>query len=201
LLLYLRYVAGPQKLYGNLALIPILMLWIWVSWIIVLFGAELGYVIQNMRSLTQDLFDGQQTARFLRGDLVALAMATEVGRQFAAGSEPPTRKDLAEAVGASESDAGEVLRALHDAGLVRLAERGDGERGYQPARPLDQITAASVVEAGTSVELGSSSRGDAGGRGRMLRWSRRFMDEKTGEASKVLSGETLASLVGRGDGK
>lgn len=198
LLMYLKYAAGPQKLYGNLALIPVLMLWIWLSWILVLFGAELAYVIQYMKSLTRDMFDQQRTSRFLRGDLVALGLATEVGRQFAGGEEPPTRQELAEAVGASEGDAGEVLRVLHEAGLIRQAERGDGQRGYQPSRPLEQITAASVAEAGSSVELSPVGKGS---RGRMLRWARGLMNEKAGEASKVLSGETLASLVRRSDGR
>jgi membrane protein len=192
LLLYLKYAAGPQKLYGNLALIPILMLWIWLSWIIVLFGAELSYVIQHMKTLTQDWFDRQQTARFLRGDVAALAVATEVGRRFASAEEPPTRQELSDALGSSESDAGEMVRVLQEAGLIRPAERRDGQKGYQPSRPLEQISAASVAEAGLSVELRPSGKAS---RGRSLHWARGLMTEKTGEASEVLAGETLATLV------
>ena len=198
LLMYLKYAAGPQRLYGNLALIPILMLWIWLSWIIVLFGAELAYVIQYMKSLTQDLFDQQQTSRFLRGDLVALAVATEVGRQFASGQEPPTQPELAEAVGASEGDLAEILRVLAEAGAVRPAERRDGQRGYQPSQPMEQIAAAGIAEAGSSLDLSPPGKGS---RGRMLRWARSLMNEKAGEPAKVLSGETLATLVRRSEAK
>jgi len=147
-----------------------------------------------MKTLTQDWLDRQQTARFLRGDVAALAVATEVGRRFAAAEEPPTRQELADALGSSESDAGVMVRVLQEAGLIRPAERRDGQRGYQPSRPLEQISAASVAEAGSSVELRPSGKAS---RGRSLHWAQALMTEKTGEATQVLSGETLATLVAR----
>ena len=194
--LYLKHATGVRQLYGNLAAIPVFMIWIWLSWIIVLFGAELAYVIQYMKDLTRDLFESESHRRFVRADLAALAAATVVARRFASGGEPPTRRELSEAVGISEGDIGEVLQALQDAGLVRQADRQDGQRGYQPGKPLDQITAASVIAAAASVELIPSG---TAGRGRMMQWARSYISEVSRDAAETLSGETLNALARRAE--
>lgn len=195
-MLYLRHAVGVTQLYGALALIPVFMIWVWLSWVIVLFGAELAYVIQYMRNLTQSLLEADRHARFLRPDLVALALAATIARRFAAGDEPPTRGELAEEAGISESDAGEMLGVLLAKGLLRNAERSDETRGYQPARPLGQITAGDIVEAAAEAEAAPSASGP---QGRMLRWARAHVESISQDASSTLAGQTLASLALPGD--
>jgi len=192
--LYLRYATGAGMLYGKLALIPVFMIWIWLSWVIVLFGAELAYVIQHMRALTREQMESDTHSRFLRGDLIALAVAAVAARRFAAGQEPPSRSELSDTVGASEGDVQEVLDALRREGLLRQAERGDGRPGYVPALPPEEISAARVAEVGASIELAPPESGE---RGNMLRWARAYMGEISGEAAAALSGETLSSLARR----
>jgi membrane protein len=194
--LYVRHAVGVTQLYGALAMIPVFMIWVWLSWVIVLFGAELAYVIQYMRNLTQSLLEADRHARFLRPDLVALALAATIARRFVAGDEPPTRGELASEAGISESDAGEMLGVLLARGLLRNTERSDESRGYQPARPLDQITAGDIVEAASEAEVAPSSSGP---QGRMLRWARAYVESISQDASSTLAGQTLASLARQGD--
>ena len=191
---YLRYATGAAKLYGNLALIPVFMIWVWLSWIIVLFGAELAYVIQHMRALTREQIEADTRNRFLRGDLVALAVSAMAARRFAAGGEPPSRGELSGMVGVPEGDVQEVLDALRREGLLRQAERSDGRTGYVPAVPPEEISAARIAQVGSSVEMAPPESGD---RGNMLRWARAYMGEISGEAAAALSGETLSSLARR----
>jgi membrane protein len=49
---YIRYAVGMKYVYGSLAAIPIFIIWIYITWIFVLFGCELAYVVQNFRSLS-----------------------------------------------------------------------------------------------------------------------------------------------------
>ncbi|MDX8383354.1 MAG: YihY family inner membrane protein [Ghiorsea sp.] len=45
--IYITQFAMYEKLYGALAALPIFMLWVWISWVIVLWGAELCLSIQQ----------------------------------------------------------------------------------------------------------------------------------------------------------
>lgn len=195
LVLYLRYTfGGTIQLYGSLALVPVFMLWLWISWVIVLFGAEVAYVIQHMSDMTREELESEAGGRFLRGDVVALAVSAAVVRAFDRGAEPPSRHELGDATGGREGDVQEVLDALRAAGLLRVAERSDGQSGYVPAVPPEQIVAARVAEVGASVELAPPEEGE---RGEMLRWAREYMNEISTGASAALAGETLESLSRR----
>jgi len=44
---YAVNVAGHSNIYGALWVFPIIMVWLYVSWVIILFGAEVSYVTQN----------------------------------------------------------------------------------------------------------------------------------------------------------
>ncbi|MCP4297040.1 MAG: YihY family inner membrane protein [Proteobacteria bacterium] len=43
---YLKYFAGYDLIYGSLAMIPILLIWIFVIWLVVLLGAALTFIFQ-----------------------------------------------------------------------------------------------------------------------------------------------------------
>ncbi len=49
--LYVLKVIPYSKVYGSLGLLPVLMVWVYISWIIVLFGVELSFTLQNMKTL------------------------------------------------------------------------------------------------------------------------------------------------------
>jgi membrane protein len=47
--LYVRYIPHIHLLYGSLAFLPIVLIWIYISWLIVLFGVELNYTFHHDR--------------------------------------------------------------------------------------------------------------------------------------------------------
>jgi len=52
--LYLTWFPTYELVYGSIAAIPLLLLWIYVSWIVVLLGAQLAYVLGQERRIHQD---------------------------------------------------------------------------------------------------------------------------------------------------
>ena len=67
-----------SRLYGSLALIPIGMVWIYYSWIIVLLGAELAYVLHNFEQMQ---VEARKRWRLGKGFV-------PLSRQVAAGAAP-----------------------------------------------------------------------------------------------------------------
>lgn len=150
--LYVQNSTGITRLYGNLALIPVFMFWVWISWLILMFGAELSYVIQHMKTLTREQLEGR-TRRFLQADFAALALALVITRRFDDEQSPPTADELAWLLNVPEGDARSVLEMMHRANLVRCAERDeDANEGYVPARPPQKVTVAEVMHAGRQLQ-------------------------------------------------
>ena len=46
--LYIEYIPQMNLLYGSLAFIPVFLIWVYATWIIVLFGVELNYSLNSM---------------------------------------------------------------------------------------------------------------------------------------------------------
>ncbi|MBL8990646.1 MAG: YihY/virulence factor BrkB family protein [Phycisphaerae bacterium] len=162
--LYLRG-GALQNLYGSLALVPLFLLWVYVTWFVVLAGLRLAYVVQHghVRALRRAWSDSARTP-FAGAPIdphAALSVMTLVAWKFSRGgaAEP------AWIIQQSDLDPAIVRRALTRlaaAGLLnRLAESAGARRGeaYAPARPIERIDAAEVVAAA----LGSEALGHTAG--------------------------------------
>lgn len=148
--LYVQNAVGVRQLYGTLAVVPISMIWVWLTWVLVLFGCELAYVVQNFRDLARAEADQteRERSRFLAGDFVALQMAAVVGRRFARGEGPTPVPVLVEATGVSRLNLEELLERLTAAGLLMQTAPGDEDNdriAYLPGRDPSAIRLADVL--------------------------------------------------------
>ena len=145
-----------NTLYGSLATIPITMFWLYLTWLVVILGAELTFAIQNSGTQRNEELAAEATT--LCREVVALRLVALVAHAFDRGAPPPTRAALAEQVGAPVGLCGALLFHLTEDGILRELESKDEENGYAPARPLEAISLADVVEslrekAGVSFDL------------------------------------------------
>lgn len=144
-------VKGHTAVYGPLALVPIMLLWVYVTWLIVLFGLEIAYAVQTLRaeSLRRRLIGRGGPA--VVDSLAAIAVMREVALDFAAGrSSDPDR--VASRCGLPESVVDALVDRLREAGLVRRVESPRGESSMTLARPAEGITAAEVLRAARSQD-------------------------------------------------
>ncbi|MFM8470093.1 MAG: YhjD/YihY/BrkB family envelope integrity protein [Limisphaerales bacterium] len=155
--LYVSRVVSNSKVYGSLGLVPVVMIGLYFSWIILLFGAQVAYSFQNRRAYFQErqVENLDQRTR----EFIALRLMVEVARRFIAGERPATGAVLAELLGVPTRLAGKILQALVTANL--LAESQPGEVAFLPARPLEQISCHDILLAlRTSRNGGVATRAD-----------------------------------------
>jgi len=139
------YVAGAvsySHIYGSLASFPIFLLWLYISWVIVLFGAGVAYTSQNLRVLTRQR--RHATRQQPVTEYLALLVMVHIAGKFVRNEGPMPLSELVEITDASDEELDAVLAHLIDAGFVSAVE-GE-ERLYQPARPADAIGVGEVMQ-------------------------------------------------------
>ncbi len=142
-----------SAIYGSVAAIPIFLTWIYLSWLIVLFGARLAFVVQNAPSVMSRHAEahGRAARELLAGRTLVL-----VSRAFQTGAPAPGPEQVARALRAGTS-ALEVVEALRGAGLLRVLAGG----GLVPARAPETISLLDVRRALAGGEPARDRRLDA----------------------------------------
>lgn len=141
--LYVSRVVTYTNIYGGLALVPVFLIGLYLSWLILLFGAQVAYSYQNRRAYLQER--RAETVNQRSREALGLRLMALIAQRFQQGAPPPSDRELAEALGVSTRLIAQLLAPLGQAGL--LLEVAGQEPAYAPARPLDQITAQEILDA------------------------------------------------------
>jgi membrane protein len=146
---YLTYSASYARLYGSLALIPLFLLWVYVTWLIVLLGLQVSYLLQTPRSVAEEELR-TPIEPIIVDPAAVLAVLAVVARRFRSG-EPADACEAAERTGLREALAHEMLGTLADAGLLHRVEKGKEEGYFALAKPPEDIQAADVLRLGQGL--------------------------------------------------
>ena len=138
--LYVKHNIATQNIYGSLAIIPLFILWLYLSWLLVLFGAQLAFAFQNARTYRYEEPNRQDGQYAL--DFAACAVLTEVARNFLFNKGPSDPDRIGRTWG--------IPRKLLETVLVQLREGefildADFNKGLLPARNLDHIRLTSLL--------------------------------------------------------
>lgn len=135
-----------SALYGSLGLIPLFLFWIYVTWLIVLFGLILTYTLQTLRGRrpTWNQYDEEQ---FPSGDPDwMLPIMTEVAHAFEQGGAID-RQELADRLGLSGRIVHDLANKLIDAGCLRRVSAGPvQEEELTLARPAEKIRVGEILD-------------------------------------------------------
>lgn len=140
------WVSSYNAIYGSFAALPLFMLWVQISWLICLFGAELCYASQNMedfafRTKAEDLSHRYKT-------LLCLILTNQICKQFAEGGKPYSALDLKLRTGIPIRIVNELLYELTQINIITEISGGDkGETTYyQPAICLTRLTVGTLID-------------------------------------------------------
>ena len=129
-----------NRVYGSFAALPLFLMWMQWSWQIALFGAEVGFVGQN---LDTGLFDDEQDSAvsLRRHRVIQLTVCSLIYRKFVEGNGATDVEELLGKMRCSPMQLSRELRTLLDAGLLLRTAEGQGESAsYVPALPPESTT-------------------------------------------------------------
>ena len=181
------------KFYGSLGAIPVFLLWVYISWIIVLFGAEVAFAAQHVETYKREI--GQVRLSAADRDRLSLVVTVSIVRGFVKGEPPATGEEVAARLKSPVRAVNEVLFELSAQGILReVSLQGRKEPGFLPARDPGVMTARDVLSA--VRRYGDPASLPEGPSAASLY---RLVDEAEGEATEMLGRYTLRELAIQAD--
>ena len=149
---YVAFQVGVSEygaVYGSFAALPLFLVWLQVSWIIVLLGCEVAYSVQNVNNYSTELSAGNISPRLMKR--VSMLLMTKIIKNFADSNPPKDALTWSEELKISQKLFLHVAQRLQDVGLLaELRNDGGGSPIYIPAMDISKIsvdTICSRIEA------------------------------------------------------
>lgn len=134
-----------NAIYGSFAAFPLFLIWMQLSWLIVLLGAEISFAHQNIEKYELEA-ESLHITPYNKRLLTFLVMHTII-KSFEKGIKPQTSSELAHGLGIPIRLARDIIFNLHDGNLlIEAATDSPKENAYVPAMDISKITVAFVIE-------------------------------------------------------
>jgi len=139
-------VAQYNAIYGSFAAIPLFLVWLQVSWLIVLFGAEFSYALENV-----DKYEFEPDIKNLsysQKKLLYLAIARLLTKNFAEEKPALSEKQISKHIGIPVLFVQHTLHEMIEAGIVSDAKSSQDQNPvYQPAKDIQLYTVNYILNA------------------------------------------------------
>jgi YihY family inner membrane protein len=188
---YISMSTTYSKFYGVLTSIPLFLFWLYLVWVVILFGAEISYqsgsihVLRGLRKYATDLGE--------IGALLGLRLLLVIGERFVEGGPAPSEEELALASGSDPVLVRSCLQVLEDARLISVTDAHNHARALQ--RKPEIIKIADVLKAFHSKWYLSSRKGSENDPERYAFPLLDVVGEAGSHISRPLQDWTLAELL------
>ena len=131
--LYVTKFIPYSQVYGVLGLIPLGVLWIFISWIIVLFGLQLTFTTQHLKSLdAAEIAAATKTEDyFIANDFTVINIVREIAAAFEKGNAPVPGEVISSKLNIPAEFGEKILNHLVSSGII--ARVSDPRPGFIPS--------------------------------------------------------------------
>jgi len=149
--LFSSFVAGSTKysaIYSGFAVVIVFMIWLYLSWLILLIGASVAFYHQHPERTSSRQQVIRLSAR-LR-EKIGLLVMLRVGQSFHSDSKKLTKQQLSKNLDIAAEALSLVIKPLERQSL--LTESCDKHRVYLPGKSLDHIKIGEIMDAVRSAQ-------------------------------------------------
>ena len=147
--IYINFQIGAAKysaIYGSFAALPLFLLWLQVSWLVILFGAELSFAHQNVE--TYEFEQDYLAASYSFKKLLSLLITHLLVKNFCKGEQPWHVERISHTLEIPIRLVRQILFELAESGILSEVRKDNGKDvAYQPAIDVAKITVKYVIEA------------------------------------------------------
>ncbi|MBA7656600.1 hypothetical protein ES703_64526 [subsurface metagenome] len=161
--LYVTKLIPYSQVYGVLGLIPLGVFWIFITWFIVLFGLQLTFTTQHLKSLdaAEIATAKKEEEYFIANDLTAINIVREIAAAFEANSAPIEAEVISSKLNIPAEFGEKILQHLVDRGLI--VKTSDPKVGFIPAKDPANIRLSDIAAAVAEVGFAQSTTEGASG--------------------------------------
>lgn len=139
------YVSKYNAIYGSFAFLPLLLVWLQISWLILLIGCVLTYSLQNV--FTFNYLGQHQSVNIHTSQLTAVIIMAVVTQRFLNREKPLTKREFAVEYNLPIRVIGRIIDRLKDAGFLYAVDTKTDEPAIAPGREVKDMSVADVLRA------------------------------------------------------
>ncbi|MBN2456314.1 MAG: YihY family inner membrane protein [Sedimentisphaerales bacterium] len=145
-----------SNVYGVLGLIPLGVLWIHITWLIVLFGLQLTFTTQHLKSLDADeIAAAKKTeAYFIANDLTVMNIVREIAAAFQQNKAPVSPEVIYSKLSIPAEFGDKILNHLVESRIIM--KTSEPKVGFVPAQEPANIKLSEIVSAVSNVSFAQS---------------------------------------------
>jgi YihY family inner membrane protein len=142
-----------SAIYGVLGLIPLGVFWVYVTWMIVLFGLQLTFAVQHFATLesAERLIAKDADNRFIANEMTGIAVTREIAVAFENDRGPLSTDAICSRLDIPGDFGQKLLDEMVGRGL--LGRTSEPSRGYVLVRNPARIRLSEIAEAVSAVAL------------------------------------------------
>ena len=134
-----------NAIFGGFVAVPLLLIWIRVSCLIILFGAEISYASQNLQNFDYEADTKSISVRYR--NFLYLYITYLIVQRFEAQKPPMTAEDIAVENHLPSRLVSQLLSKMVESNvLIEVFNEENKTKSYQPAIDINQITAGYLFE-------------------------------------------------------
>ena len=143
---FATFMAGSAQyhaVYSTFAILILFMIWVYLSWLIVLLGVQVSFYHQHPRYLSLRHGEARLSSRLF--ERLGLLVMVLIGQRFFSGTPPWTVGELSSRLELPELCMDDMLQVLTERGFIMAI--GDLSETIIPARDFSTITVLDVLDA------------------------------------------------------